>query len=233
MKKLFIFCTLFFISLQFISAQKTLPIIHATAEKSIIVEGDEKQGSDWYLTPEAKPDVYILDKCLATKKVVIYTDIDSLKMELAPGEEFDFIVLLNGKDSCHNRFINEAPITVYKDQMPATHDTIPFWLTEGNNIIVQTLLNNKDTLDLNFDSGAHYLALMRDSIIQKTSLLDDQPDVKEGKAEPDFRKMSRYNSLQIGELAWDSVLTFPIPIGGQGSDGRFAWDIFGWQGCRN
>jgi len=210
---------------QSLSAQETLPILKSTVEKVLTFEGEEP-GSGWWLTPEAKPDVYVLAKSLEpTEQVMLKTDIDSIKVELAPGQHFDFIVLFNG-DTCLNRFYRPAPITKYSDLQPATHDTMSFWLTDGNNIIVEAILNGTDTVDLNFDSGSHDVRLMTDSIVKKTTLLADQPGIHDGTAKPNFRKMKRSCNLQIGSLSWEKVPLGATLAGGQGSDGRFGWDIF-------
>lgn len=56
---------------------------------------------NWYLDPTYTLDVYQVDKSNKRKTITFHTDIDVLKIKLKPGEKFDFIVLLNGKDTCH------------------------------------------------------------------------------------------------------------------------------------
>jgi hypothetical protein len=99
----------------------------------------------------------------------------------------------------------------YAHLNPVQHDTIPFILTDYNNIKFKAVLNKHDTLDLKFDSGTTGLLLTHDAIKDKTHNLD--PD----KAE---------NHLQIGSLNWDGLEIYPVAISGQGTDGRFGWDLF-------
>lgn len=68
-----------------------------------------------------------------------------------------------------------------------------------------------DTLDLKFDSGTTGLLLTNDAIRNKTHLSSDE------KAD---------NTLQIGNLTWDSLRVYPVELSGQGTDGRFGWDLF-------
>ena len=192
-------------------AQKRLPVIKANSPKAYIIEGtDDKR--NWYVNPKTNPDVYSVTKIFNPKWITFYTDIDSLKVKIRPGEQVDFIVLLNGKDSCYTR-IESPSIKDYSKQSPATHDTIPFVLTEYNNIKVKAVLNKVDTLDLKFDSGTTGLLLTNDAIKNKTHL----PPSQDLKAE---------NSLQIGNLTWDSLPVYPVVLSGQGTDGRFGWDLF-------
>ncbi len=202
-------------------AQKELPIIHANNEITRLYEGHHNGYINWYLTPEAKPDIYYLDKSKKASKVTLRTDIDEIKVKLRPGESFDFVVVLNGKDSCYNRFIHKAPNTFYQDLSPLTKDTIPFRLTQYSNIIIEALLNEQDTLYLNFDTGASGIRLKEDVIVEKTHLLADQDTET-----PNFRAMSRQNTLKMGNLTWDSMPVATTRFSAHESDGRFGWDLF-------
>ena len=190
-------------------AQSKLPVIRAHSKKALIIEGEDEK-HHWNISPEAKPDVHTLTKSVKPKRVAFYTDIDSIKMTVKPGEQFDFIVLLNDKDSCYTR-MEGWPVKNYSHQKPATHDTISFTLTEFNNLKVSAVLNSTDTLDLKFDSGTTGLLLTNDAIKQKTRLADpEKPN----------------NSLQMGNMTWDSLRVYPVVLSGQETDGRFGWDLF-------
>ena len=205
---------LFFLILSVITcsvsvAQKKIPVIKANSSKAIIIEGDDDK-QNWRIDPTIKPDVHVISKNTTPKWVKFYTDIDSLKVKLQPGKKFDFIVLLNGKDNCYTRLESPA-VKNYARQKPATHDTIPFELTEFNNLKVKAVLNKKDTLDLKFDSGTTGLLLTNDAIKTKTHLTDPE---------------TAGNTLQLGNLSWDSLQVYPVVLSGQGTDGRFGWDLF-------
>lgn len=206
---------------QIIFAQKDIPVIYATSEKAQIIEGD-LQPLIWYLSPEAKPDIYEVSKSLNTTLVSLITDIDSIKVELKPGEQFDFIVLLNGKDSCHNRIVYAAPILKYLNLNPVTHDTILFELTGKGTILIPIVLNQKDSLKLMFDSNTSRLTLKEDAIIEKTNLLENQKDM----ATYNFRKLPSKNTLRMGNLTWEDLPVFSTKLSGHGTDGRFGWDLF-------
>ncbi|WP_160715963.1 hypothetical protein [Chitinophaga solisilvae] len=188
------------------AAQKPLPVIHAGSAEAVIVEGDEDR-YNWHITPAAKPDVHTTTKITAPKWIRFYTDRDSIRVKLKPGAAFDFIVLLNGKDSCYTRL--ESPPLQHYANMPVTRDTIPFELTAWNNIKIKAVINGKDTIYLKFDSGATGLLLTNDILQRKIQT----PDIL-------------HNRLQIGNLSWDSLHVYEVVLSGQGTDGRFGWDLF-------
>jgi len=198
------------LQISFSFAQKSLPIVKATSKKAFFVEGKNNDRFNWRINPKSKLDVHTISKILTATSVKFYTDIDSIKVKIKPGQKVDFIVLLNNTDTCYTR-IESLPIKNYSRQKPATHDTIPFVLTAFNNLKVKAVVNEKDTVDLKFDSGTTGLLLTDDAIKSKTHSVNT-----------DFAT----NHLQIGNLIWDSLLVYPVALSGQGTDGRFGWDLF-------
>lgn len=190
-------------------AQKKLLVIRANSKKAFIIEGKDDR-YPWGISPGVKPDVHTISKSVKPKWVRFYTDIDSIKVKIKPNEKFDFIVLLNGKDSCYTR-IESLPVKNFVHQMPESHDTIPFVLTSFNNIIVKGILNGIDTLQLNFDTGTTGLLLTNDAIKNKTHL---------------GKNTANNNTLSIGKLSWGSLPVYDVELSGQESDGRFGWDLF-------
>ena len=190
-------------------AQKKLPVIKASSKKALIIEGEDER-HNWHVSPETKLDIHTISKILTPTWIKFYTDIDSIKVKIKPNENFDFIVLLNNKDTCYTR-IESPPIKNYSNQQPATHDTIPFTLTEFNNIKLQAILNKADTLAIMFDSGATGLSITDKARLTKAYSL---------------KNSDQNNTLQIKNLIWDSLPYYPITLSGQGMDGTIGWDLF-------
>ncbi len=96
-----IYFTLLFLILtgQTAFAQKKLPIIKANSTIVDIKEDNKTQKSAWRIVPEEKLDVYTT----SAKKVTFYTDIDSISFKIKPKKQYDFIILLNGKDSARTQ----------------------------------------------------------------------------------------------------------------------------------
>ncbi len=218
MKSLFYTFVILLVASQISIAQTNKKVVHSNTEKTYFIEGNEKH--DWYLDPSLDPDVYTLDKHDGTQHLSFYTDIDSLKLQIKPGEQYDFTVIWNG-DSCKTSIQSEAPITKYLLLEPAFHDTIPFTLTGKNNLKVSAILNGTDTLALHFDTGASGIALTREAIKNKTTLVE-----RENLPSRDYTRLKQKVSLNIGQNTWEDQATYPVSIAPKETDGHFGWTLF-------
>lgn len=84
---------------QIILAQKKIPIIKANSKSVNIKDNNQLKKNVWTIVPEEKLDIYTT----SAKKVTFYTDIDSISFKIDSKKEYDFIILLNGKDSARTR----------------------------------------------------------------------------------------------------------------------------------
>jgi len=80
-------------------AQKKLPIIKANSTSVDIKDDNQLRKNAWTIVPEEKLDVYTT----SAKKVTFYTDIDSISFKVEPKNQYDFIILLKGKDSARTQ----------------------------------------------------------------------------------------------------------------------------------
>ena len=88
---------------QTIFAQNELPIIKANSSHVDIKDDNNLRKNAWRIVPEANPDVYKT----SAKKVTFYTDIDSISFDISPNNQYDFVILLNEKDSAKTRIVWE------------------------------------------------------------------------------------------------------------------------------
>ncbi len=84
------------------------PIIKATSSKVDIKNDGHLSKGSWTLMPDLKPDIYQTNVNGKSKKVIFYTDIDSISFIVKPKKTYDFIILLNEKDTCWTQ-INTIP----------------------------------------------------------------------------------------------------------------------------
>ncbi|MCD8740308.1 hypothetical protein LT679_06805 [Mucilaginibacter roseus] len=202
-------------------AQQKLPVIKATSKKVSIRDGEFLDKNFWNLLPQIRPDVYTADRTRETKWVTFYTDIDSIKVKVTPGSRFNFVVLLNGTDSCYTQIASAIPPQT-KTKITAATDTIPFELTAFNAIKVKCILNNIDTLNMHFDIGSFDFRIIRNAVLNKTHLLTGQ----RGQAKPDFSKADKITKIQLGNTVWNNP---EVAINNQTAhemDGRFGWNLF-------
>ncbi|MFV0142884.1 hypothetical protein [Empedobacter falsenii] len=188
----------------FIYGQLSIPIIKANKNKANIYI-DNEHISNWRINPKIGLDTYKLNKSPYEKLINFKTDIDSINFSLKPDSYFDFIILFEG-DSCLTR-IQSPPLKNYHDILPEIHDTIPFFLTENNNIIIKSKVNNIN-VDLMFDSGATNLNLDK-KFINKHIISNKE-------------KLS----LIIGKSKIDSISYMSSEESAHHSEGNFGWNIF-------
>ncbi|SKA14498.1 transglutaminase domain-containing protein [Sediminibacterium ginsengisoli] len=81
-------------------AQKGIPVIKAGSKQVDIRQDGEVTKNAWSIVPEEKLDVFTT----SARYVTFYTDIDSISYTVDPKVgTYDFIILLNGKDSARTR----------------------------------------------------------------------------------------------------------------------------------
>ncbi len=88
---------IFLLTGQILFAQQKLPVIKATSKKVDIRDGNILKKAIWNISPELKPDLYETPN--KNKKVTFYTNLDSISFIVKPNEKYNFIILLNNKDS--------------------------------------------------------------------------------------------------------------------------------------
>ena len=96
-------CLLLVICATVCFGQSKLPVIKATSKAVAIRDGIDLETNAWSLSPTAHPDIFTAERTRKAKWVTFYTDIDSISVKVKPGTQFDFVILLNGKDSCFTR----------------------------------------------------------------------------------------------------------------------------------
>ena len=92
-------------------------------------------------------------------------------------------------------------------------ETIPFRITKYNNIIVKTLVNDKDSLDLMFQIA------MQDASVSPEKL-------KPAKSIVFKNEISENNSVKIGHHEWKNVKFYDNELTGQEADGKIGTGIF-------
>lgn len=190
------FLTLFFAH----AALAQLPVIKASSRHVSIKDGGYLDKNAWSLNPKVRPDVYTADRTRRAKWVTFYTDIDSIRVKVKPGTRFDFVILLNGVDSCFTRIASALPAAGGASGGAMAADTIPFELTAYNAIKVRALINDRDTLNLYFDIGSFSIHVIK--------------------------KLSAVDKLQMGTMVLNHPDIVHTELTSLGMDGRFGWDLF-------
>jgi hypothetical protein len=203
-------------------SQGIIPIIKANSKNVSVLDGEHYRKNWWYIMPEKKPDFYEVENRKKAHRVTFYTDIDTISFDVKYNETYDFIILLNGKDSCLTR-ITTIPSKVIgyrnacNDCFTVT-DTILFSLGLDNKTYIKAAINNSRLIDFQFDLGTT-------SCILKEKMADDCKIIWDGVAEMGSVsgnttvKSSSNNQIKIANLIWDSVGIFSTKYTNWGSKG--------------
>lgn len=210
-------------------SQTTLPMIKSNNADIYIREQGSVEKTSWQLTPSAKPDIYVVNSLEKNAKVTFVTDVDSISFVVKPNKKYDFVILLNGKDSCFMRV--QSPLSnVHLSKknfanLPHVSDTLPFHLTPYNNILVKTVVNQQDTLELMFHTAVSAISITKEGLA-KTHINADKKITANAWGGSAQSALSQGNTVQIGNLKQQNVALTVADLSGQGSDGKFGYDWF-------
>jgi len=187
-------------------AQPKYPVIKATSTKVSINDGGVLEKNSWRLSPKTRPDIFTAERTRKSKWVTFYTDIDSIRVKLKPGGKFNFVILLNCKDSCFTQIASAVSPEDKSLSKIAVNDTIPFKLTAYNAIAFKAVINNTDTVNLHFDTGSWGLRLTKKAM--------------------GLHQLHEVFKLQIGKMVFDNPEFGVTDQTAHEMDGRFGWDLF-------
>lgn len=193
-------------SVQFVFAQRDLPVVRASSKTVSIRDGKHFKKDYWAVMPERKPDYYYVEIPQKDNTITFITDLDSISFNTSYGKEYDFIILLNGRDSCLTRisarYKNLTPFT--RKQAGTAPDTIPFRLGDNSKIYLKGRINGSQPLDIQLDLGAGGVVIKKSSIGKVKMNFDQKVMLHNSDGSHDVPSASR-NLLQIANLSWDSV----------------------------
>ena len=104
--------------------------------------------------------------------------------------------------------------------------TIPFTLTEFNNISIPATIDDKYAVNLMFHTGVSDVSLTAEATERLSDLkLDQTMTVNSWGGESNPRFGDNF-SLRIGELQWQGIRIFGSELSGKQTDGKFGKDLF-------
>ena len=199
----YILLFLCYLSLQHLNAQQTLPVIRANSKVVTIKDGLNTKTNFWVIVPEVKPDIYYLDLPRRNSNLKFITDLDSISFNMSYGDKKDFIVLLNGKDSCYTQIAALYPNLKSPQQHHAGNDTIPFKLKD-NRIYFKGKINGSELLNIQLDLGADAVNINRKSVNKININFDKKATLinSDGSAET---RVSSQNEFELAGLKWTGI----------------------------
>ena len=195
------------------NSQAQVPVIKANSRTVDIRDGQFYQRGFWTLMPEVKPDFYLIQRGPLKRRVSFITDLDSISFDVEKGKQYDFIIVLNEKDSCYTRIItenpNKLPYSKTCSNCAGQPDTIPFHMGRDNKIYIIGSINNSRPLELMFDTGSDRVVLSRSGKRKIADLKVDDKELSQGFGGTNEVALSSNNRVAIKGLQWKNV---PISI---------------------
>lgn len=191
---------------QYALAQNVLPVIKATSKTVDIRDGNHFKKGYWAIMPERKPDYYYAELPRKNQKITFITDQDSISFDVTYGNEYDFIILLNGKDSCYTRISARYKHfnAFTRKATGAAPDTIPFTLGDNHKVYVNAKLNGSEVKNIQLDLGAGGTIINKTSVKKVKINFNGKVTLANSDGVNQVPSASK-NLLQIGNLVWDSV----------------------------
>ncbi|WP_285057333.1 pepsin/retropepsin-like aspartic protease family protein [Pedobacter ginsengisoli] len=195
---------------QFTFAQNVLPVVRATSKTASIRDGKHFKKDYWAIMPERKPDYYYAEIPQKNNTITFITDLDSISFNTTYGKDYDFIILLNGKDSCYTRIsASYRNFNAFTRKNTGTGpDTIPFTLGDNRKVYVNAKLNGSDVTNIQLDLGAGGTLINKTSVKKVKMNFDEKVNLANSDGVNLVPAASK-NLLQIGNLVWDSI---PIAV---------------------
>lgn len=195
----FIILIILILKVNLLSAQKTIRTITSGSDKAWISDGKNVK-MDWHLEPGAKPDIYYVNIPSQKSIIKFKTDQNQLTIRTQPGKKYDFLVLLNGKDSCHIRIASVLPPDLPEFSASPDYPVhIPFKLinskiyfdgqVNGKSVLIQLDLGAGTSVVNKNSSGKIGLEFSSNTIVSNTNGINKE-------------KTSLHNILKINTLAW-------------------------------
>lgn len=201
-QKIFISLIILIFGVNAVYAQKNIRIITAASKKASITDGKNVK-LDWNLEPDARPDIYYVN--IPSKKSIIKfkTDKDQLAIKTQPGKKYNFVVLLNGKDSCHVQIASTLPPDLPDLKKTSAYPIhLPFKLINSK-IFFDGQVNGKNVL-IQFDLGAGTSVVNRNSS-EKIGLEFSSHTIVSNTEGVNKEKTSLHNILKINNLEWEEI----------------------------
>ncbi len=188
-----------------IQAEENVPVVKAKSKVISIRDGIHFRKNLWHLDPSVGLDTYYADLPLKPHHVTFITDVDSITFHIKPGNVYDFIILLNEKDSCHTRILanlrgNTTYTRIAKDAGP---DTLHFTMHQSR-IYFKGKLNQYEGALFQFDLGAGMSAVNHRSV-SKAKIQFDANTILVNSQGSNEALVSKSTTIQIGGLQWEKV----------------------------
>jgi hypothetical protein len=211
-------------------AQVELPILKATSPKVKIIDGASSDRGDWVVDPSLELDIYNAIRSDKSKTVTFTSDIDTITFDVEPGHEYDFVIMLNGKDACKTR-VSTMVQGFKRIEKSGTADgkaeplAIPITIEHGK-LHLRGSVNGSKTLNFIFDTGAESCVIYPSAKAKGVNLHFDGMVQNAASGGVTLRQFSRDNRLEITDAEWNHEPFVYVENQADQADGIIGYTVF-------
>lgn len=205
-------------------SQNSEPVLRSGTRTIDVIDGGRLRQGVWSCDPSVDRDVYRAMRSAEPRTITFVSDTDSLSLTVEPDREYDFVILVDGKDACSTRISTHA-MPAASDATPGAPVTIPISIKRGK-VHLSGSVNGSATLDLIFDTGANINVLYPSGLRKGVTLQFDGVTDNAGTGGVTRRQTSSANTLRVGNLHWDSEPFLFIEKQADDADGIVGYTVF-------
>jgi hypothetical protein len=199
-----------------------LPVLRAHSRTLDVRDGEWFLRGIWICDPAAGLETYEARRSAAPKLVTFISDLDSLVLATRPGGTIDFLVVLDGRDTCRTRLSTR---TLPYAGGSAGPDTIPLSIEHGK-LHLKGRVNGSEELDLLFDTGADIHVLYPSAVKKGARLVIDGTSLNDGSGGATVRGTSSANRIEVAGLEFGHETILSVEKQADRADGILGYTAF-------
>ncbi|MCW3466969.1 aspartyl protease family protein [Chitinophaga nivalis] len=229
-KFIIIVCSVLMMIHTAVQAQDKLPVIKATSRTVDVMDGDDFRKGVWRILPDKKPDLYYVIIPHKPHRVMFRTDVDSIAFDTQYNGVYDFIILLNNRDSCFTRIVAKENdllhFTSNRKSEAQKSDTIPITIGSNDKIFISGSINGSAPLNFQFDLGAGGNIIKKGSLDKIKLKFDGKTILINSDGRHEVPTSSK-NTLTVGSMRWENNITWVVGDNmDRGEDGLLGNSLF-------
>ncbi len=208
------------------ATSKELLVINAKSRTVTIKDGNHPATNDWVVDPSIELDTYFAIRSDERRTITFTTDIDSKTFDVEPDREYDFVIMLEDGVACKTRISTKLrSFTRSGNVDPLKPLLIPISIESGK-LHLKGRINNSETLNLIFDTGAETCVVYPSAKAKVTGLQITGSVMNAGTGGTDLRKVSDGNQLSIADATWQYESFIFVERQADDADGIVGFNLF-------
>lgn len=181
----------------------TVPVLRSSARVLDVRENGIVRKGEWTVDPTIALDEYETGPVEGPSRVTFVSDVDSLTIEVLPGQPREFVVSLGDSVRCRTRVTCRARLR--RTDGGSGPVEVPLRWSRNRKPTIRARINGSPELTLLFDSGAADLTLYRSGVRKMGGFATDGEVTNYASGGAAVRRVRKSNTLEIGPLRGEGI----------------------------